>query len=286
METIGLIGVGLLGSAMAGRFLACGHGVLGFDLVPARLADLERMGGKAAESNVEVARSCRRVVLSLPDSGVVKTVLDQIEPHLRPEGTVIDTSTGDPEEMAAFGARLAKRGVYYLDATVGGSSKQARARDVIAMCGGDPRAWPATEKLLACFARQSFYLGGCGAGARMKLVNNLVLGLHRAVLAEGLTFAEACGVDSAKALEVLTAGPAYSRVMDVKGRKMLARDYSLEARLSQHLKDVRLILAAGERRKAKLPLSVLHRRLLEEAEALGYGDRDNSAVIEAYRRRK
>jgi 3-hydroxyisobutyrate dehydrogenase-like beta-hydroxyacid dehydrogenase len=286
METIGLIGVGLLGSAMAERFLKSGYGVLGFDIVPARLAELERMGGKATESNAHVAKQCRRIVLSLPHSGVVKTVLDEVEPHLASGAIVIDTSTGDPEEMAGFGARLAKHGVYYVDATVGGSSKQTRARDVIAMCGGDARVWPECEKLLASFARKSFYLGPCGAGARMKLVNNLVLGLNRAVLAEGLTFAEACGVDPAKALEVLASGSAYSRVMDVKGQKMLKRDYSLEARLSQHLKDVRLILAAGQRNGAKLPLSALHRKLLEDAEAAGYGEQDNSAVIEVFRTKK
>jgi len=286
METVGLIGVGLLGTAMAERFLACGHAVWGFDIQPARLAELERLGGKAAESNPGVARRCRRIVLSLPHSGVVKTVLGEIEPHLAAGAMVIDTSTGDPDEMAGFGQRLAARGVDYLDATVGGSSRQLRARDVIVMCGGNARVWPECEKLLACFSRRSFYLGPCGAGARMKLVNNLALGLHRAVLAEALTFAEATGVDPATALAVLKAGPAYSRAMDVKGEKMLRRDFTPEARLSQHLKDVRLILAAGERRWARLPLTELHRRLLEEAEAAGLGERDNSAIIEVFRRRK
>jgi 2-hydroxy-3-oxopropionate reductase len=138
--------------------------------------------------------------------------------------------------------------------------------------------------LFRTFASRAFYLGSAGAGARMKLVANLALGLHRAVLAEALTFAAACGVSPTDALAVLKAGAAYSRVMDDKGEKMLHHDFSVEARLSQHLKDVRLILAAARAKNAKTPLSEVHRQLLESLEAAGYGDADNSAIIMAYER--
>jgi 3-hydroxyisobutyrate dehydrogenase-like beta-hydroxyacid dehydrogenase len=116
----------------------------------------------------------------------------------------------------------------------------------------------------------------------MKLVFNLVLGLHRAVLAEALSFAGSYGIDPAAALEVLKAGAAYSKVMDIKGGKMLSGDFTPEARLSQHLKDVRLIVAAAERCGAMVPLSEIHRELLERAEAAGFGAMDNSAVIKAF----
>jgi 3-hydroxyisobutyrate dehydrogenase-like beta-hydroxyacid dehydrogenase len=102
------------------------------------------------------------------------------------------------------------------------------------------------------------------------------------VLAEALGFAEASGLDPALALEILKTSSSYSRVMDIKGRKMLERDYTPEARLSQHLKDVRLILENGERQHARLPLSALHRALLEEMEERGFGDVDNSAIREAF----
>ena len=110
----------------------------------------------------------------------------------------------------------------------------------------------------------------------------MALGLHRAVLAETLAFARACEVSPTDALEVLKAGAAYSRVMDDKGQKMLDHDFSVEARLSQHLKDVRLILAAAGAKRAKAPLSLVHRQLLESLEAAGYGEVDNSAIIMAY----
>ena len=118
----------------------------------------------------------------------------------------------------------------------------------------------------------------------MKLVLNLVLGLNRAVLAEGLEFARASGIDPWLALEILKASPAYSRAMDTKGARMLNEDFEPEARLSQHLKDVRLILASGERSGAQLPLSEAHRALLEIAESAGFGSLDNSAVIKALQR--
>ena len=116
----------------------------------------------------------------------------------------------------------------------------------------------------------------------MKLVANLALGLHRAVLAETLAFAHACEVSPTDALEVLKAGAAYSRVMDDKGQKMLNHDFTVEAKLSQHLKDVRLILAAAGKKNAKAPLSQVHRQLLERLETAGYGEMDNSAIIMAY----
>ena len=116
----------------------------------------------------------------------------------------------------------------------------------------------------------------------MKLVSNLVLGLNRAALAEGLVFAQALGLDAEAALEVLLNSMAYSRTMDTKGRKMIAGDFRTQARLSQHLKDVRLILAAAAEAGQVLPLSETHRRLLETAEAAGFGDADNSAVVRAF----
>jgi 3-hydroxyisobutyrate dehydrogenase-like beta-hydroxyacid dehydrogenase len=184
--------------------------------------------------------------------------------------------------MAAMGQKLAKESINYLDATVLGSSQVVRKGAAIVMAGGQRPAFDRVEPLFRTFATRAFYLGGYGAGARMKLVANLALGLHRAVLAETLAFAHACEVSPTDALAVLKAGAAYSRVMDDKGQKMLDHDFTVEARLSQHLKDVRLILASAARKGAKTPLSQVHRDLLERLEAAGYGDADNSAIIMAY----
>src|SRR5205823_12706836 len=137
------------------------------------------------------------------------------------------------ESMAALGAKLAQTGVDYLDATVLGSSRVVRNGGAVVMAGGRREVFDAAAPLFRTFASRAFYLGTYGAGARMKLVANLALGLHRAVLAETLAFAQACDVSPTDALEVLKAGAAYSRVMDDKGQKMLHHDFPAEAKLSQ-----------------------------------------------------
>jgi 3-hydroxyisobutyrate dehydrogenase-like beta-hydroxyacid dehydrogenase len=273
---IGIAGCGLLGSALAERYLAAGFRVLGFDIDAATLA---RFSGERAAS-LQDLRECVRIVLCLPNSHISAEVLAELDP--RAESIVIDSTTGDPDEMRGFANTLAARGVSYLDATVGGSSKQVRAGEAIAIVGGEASVFEACRPLFEAFAARTFHVGEAGSGARMKLVLNLVLGLNRAVLAEGLRFAKSSGIDPALALEILKAGPAYSKAMDVKGLKMLSEDFTPEARLSQHLKDVRLILDQARQQGRPLPLSELHRTLLEKAEDAGFGAADNSAIVKAF----
>jgi len=282
VRQLGMVGLGLLGAALAERFLRAGLAVVGFDVDPARGRLFAALGGNPAASVQEVARSCDRLVFSLPDTSAVERVLDEMTMDLRTGQLIVDTTTGDPERTAELGARLAAGGIHYLDATVAGSSEQVRSGEVVVLVGGERTAGEACRDLFACFAKQWFHLGPWGSGARMKLVVNLVLGLNRASLAEGLAFARSSGLDLEETLRVLQASPAHSRVMDVKGRKMIERDFRPQARLSQHLKDVRLILTEAERRQAKVPLSARHRELLETLERAGHGADDNSAIIRAY----
>lgn len=283
MRQIGIIGLGLVGTAIAQRLLGRRASVVGFDLADLRREGLELAGGRAVDSALAVAAECDLVVLSLPNSDIVSGVLDELEPALRSGMTIVDTTTGDPLAAEAAGARLDKFGVRYLDATIVGSSAQVSDGQVVVMVGGEAAALDAARDVLEAFASQIFHVGPWGAGSRMKLVVNLVLGLHRAVLAEGLTLARALGIDPQRALDVLRASAAYSRVMDTKGPKMLAEDFTPQARLAQHLKDVKLMLAAAERTGTELPLSLLHRELLERVVAAGDGELDNSAIIRAFR---
>jgi 3-hydroxyisobutyrate dehydrogenase-like beta-hydroxyacid dehydrogenase len=282
VQTVGLVGLGLLGSAIAERLLAAGIRVVGYDLLEARRRELAAAGGETVESATEVVRRADVVVLSLPDSNVVAALIASLAVELRRGTLVIDTSTGDPQAAEALGAQLAERGIEYLDATVAGSSAVVRAGEAILMVGGSDAALQSARPVLDCFGRKVIHVGPCGSGSRMKLVVNLVLGLNRAVLAEGFTLAAALGLDPATTLATLQAGAAYSRVMDAKGQKMLTGDFSPQARLSQHLKDVRLMLEAAQRTGVELPLSKVHRQLLERAEALGLGELDNSAILRAF----
>ena len=282
---IGLIGLGLLGGALAERLLGRGFRVFGTDLDQVRCDAFGRAGGHVVDGAVEVARTCDRVLLSLPASDAVAAVIDRMETFLRPGQIIIDTTTGDPARVVELGERLANRGVSYLDATISGSSEQARRCDVVVMAGGDRRPFDACQDVFESFARLWFHVGPCGAGTLMKLTTNLVLGLNRAALAEGLAFAGALGLDLELTLSILRGGAAYSRVMDTKGQKMLDGDFAPEARLSQHLKDVRLILAEAGRARASTPLSQAHCALLHAAEAAGFGEADNSAIIRAFANR-
>jgi 3-hydroxyisobutyrate dehydrogenase-like beta-hydroxyacid dehydrogenase len=283
VDALGLIGLGLLGTAIAARLRSAGRDVLGYDLSNERRDALVAAGGRSADAAVEVARQCDTIVLSLPDSRVAASVLAEIEPALRPAMLIIDTTTGDPQDAQRAGAALDLCGVCYLDATVAGSSAQVAQGQALMMVGGTADAFASARDVLAAIGPDVVHVGPWGSGARMKLVVNLVLGLNRAVLAEGLVLAESLGLDGQRTLDILRTSAAYSKVMDTKGPKMLADDFSPQARLSQHLKDVRLILAAAERTGAELPLSVLHRELLERAEAAGCGELDNSAIIRAFR---
>ena len=262
---LGIIGMGLMGGALM-RMTGASHG---WDVDAGRCVN--------AATASEIFERCEIVFLCLPNSHIVRSVLQAAS--LKHGLILIDTTTGDPAEMAALGAELAEKGVHYLDATVSGSSAQLLQRDVLIMVGGDVAIFEQCRGLFAKFARDVVHVGPCGSGAQMKLVTNLVLGLNRAALAEGLVFAQQLDLDLTQTLDVMRRSMAYSRIMDTKGEKMITQDFTPQAKLSQHLKDVRLMLAASS---IPLPLSETHRQLLEKAEALGFGDADNSAVIKAF----
>jgi 3-hydroxyisobutyrate dehydrogenase-like beta-hydroxyacid dehydrogenase len=281
-ETIGIIGLGLLGSAISERLRQAGVDLLGYDVDPSRLRELTERGGRPAASAAEVARCADRIILSLPDSNVVASVVQGVSDELRPDLKIIDTTTGEPARTAQLGLRLSERGVHYLDATISGSSEQVRHRDVIVLVGGERGVSDACGDLFATFARAWYHVGTWGSGARMKLVVNLVLGLNRLALAEGLAFARAYGMDLAETLRVLRDSAGYSKVMDTKGRKMIEQDFAPQAKLSQHLKDVRLILAEAQRAGVHVPVSKLHHDLLTRLEEAGLGGLDNSAIIRAF----
>jgi len=283
-ESIGLIGLGLMGSAIAERLVAGGFQVLGFDTNPTQCAALQSMGASCAADSTAIVTACNRIILSLPDLTFTQSVIETIATQLRPGQIIIDTSTGDPAQAAAIGDRLAKSAVAYLDATISGSSAQLQSAAVTVMAGGSREAFDRCRDLFDSFAQTAIYLGVSGNGSKMKLVSNLVLGLNRAALAEALSFAKALGLDLELVLKVLIQSPAYSRIMESKGPKMISGDFNPQARLSQHLKDVRLILAAARQSNARVPLTHVHELLLRSAEAAGFGFADNSAIIRAFDR--
>jgi 3-hydroxyisobutyrate dehydrogenase-like beta-hydroxyacid dehydrogenase len=282
-QPIGLIGTGLMGSAISDRLRSAGFGVLAWDHDAERLAG---SGAQAARDARTVARSCARIVLSLPDSEVVARVIDEMGDELMRGTVIVDTSTGEPDDAQRCADLLHARGGTYLEATISGSSEQLRRGEALAMIGGDEESLGKCEDIFAALGGTVVPVGGSGAAARMKLVTNLVLGLNRAALAEGLAFAEALGLDPEQTAAILKSSAAYSRIMDSKAEKMIRRDFRPVARLSQHAKDLGLMLRAAESCGMSLPLTETHRQLLGKAIAAGHGDLDNSAVIEAIRKER
>jgi 3-hydroxyisobutyrate dehydrogenase-like beta-hydroxyacid dehydrogenase len=279
-QPVGVVGLGLLGSAIAERLLGGGFRVLVYNRTRSKADPLIRKGAVWSDNPF---LQCERVIFSLYNSDVVAAVFDQFDAGLSAGQTVIDTTTGAPQHAETFAGRLAQRDVDYLDAPVSGSSEQARRGEVTMIVGGLRAAYDRCQDLMDCLAQKSLYVGRSGNGSRLKLVSNLVLGLNRAVLAEGLALGSAMGLDDELTLSALKNSAAYSGVMDTKGHKMISGDFRPQARLAQHLKDVRLILEEGSRLDLDLPLSKLHAFLLAELEHLGLGELDNSAIIRAWR---
>ena len=279
IRPIGLIGLGLMGNAIAERLLAADLTVVGWDISPEARKRFTKLGGQPATNIIDVFTRCERILLSLPDSKITRAVLREAVPILHYGHIIADTSTGDPRDAVEFNRQLAPTGAAYLDATISGNSNQVRLNEVLIMVGGLKPAFGRCKELFDTFAARTIHTGLVGSASQMKLVTNLVLGLNRAALAEGLVFARALKLDGDQTLEILRASMAYSRIMDVKGEKMLRGDFKPQARLSQHLKDVRLMLAAARQARTKLPLSETHRKLLTAAESAGLGALDNSAII-------
>lgn len=273
---IGLIGTGLFGSALVDRLLSDGFPVIVHNRTRAKAEPLLARGARWSDNPLA---DCERIIFSVYTTEQVSQFLEQMRGGLRPGQIILDTSTSDPQQTSKLGRHLAESGIHYLEAPFSGSSEQTRNHLATALVAGERAAYAACDDLWSCLAAKTFYLGAWGNAAKMKLVTNLVLGLNRAALAEGLVFAEASGVNKAVALDVLLDSPAYSRTMDAKGPKMVHGEFTPQARLTQHIKDVRLMLAEAERGGITLPISTVHLELLEQAEAAGLGEQDNSAII-------
>jgi 3-hydroxyisobutyrate dehydrogenase-like beta-hydroxyacid dehydrogenase len=276
LPPVGIIGLGLFGTAVAERLIGGGFPTYVWNRTREKADSLISAGGKWSDNPFV---ECDIVVISLYTTDIVKAVLSQMQAGLRRGQIIVDTTTGDPSQTAGLGEWLAEQGIDYLEAPIAASSEQTRRGEAMAMIAGSETAFANARQIIECIAPKTFYMGPWGTATKMKLVNNLVLGINRIALAEGLVFAKAIGMDPARALAVLQEGNAYSVVMDVKGQKMLDGDFTPQGKLSQHLKDVRLILDEAHNAGIELPLSQTHRKLLLAAEEAGFGDQDNSAII-------
>jgi 3-hydroxyisobutyrate dehydrogenase-like beta-hydroxyacid dehydrogenase len=282
---VGIVGLGLLGSALAHRLIAAGFDPKGYDIDAAKIAAFAKAGGTAATLD-KVAR-CDVVLLAVFDTDQVEDVVTNV---LLPAATgapktVLVASTCDPDRIAALIGRVAPQ-LRMIEAPVSGSSAQVRNGDGVGLIGGERDTIASVADILDALYPKWFSMGAAGNGGRAKLAINHMLGLNRLVLAEGLVFAERLGLDAKSFLDVARQSAAYSQVMDIKGPKMVSGDYTPQGFIHQSLKDFRLILAQAASRGQEMPLAALNAAVLQACVSHGEGERDNAAVIEELRRRK
>jgi len=289
---VGLIGTGLMGTACAKRLLAAGFGVLGYDVDAGKLKSLAAQGGRAADSVAAIARECSQVVLAVFNTDQVEDAIEGPRGLLagRPAEagpvTVMCVSTCDPDRIAALAARLPGERLRFVEAPVSGTSDQTARGEALGLVGGDPAAVEAARGVLEAICPRWRHIGPAGSGGRAKLAINLILGVNRAALSEGLVFAERMGLNPAAFLAVARESAAYSQIMDVKGRKMVEGDFAPHGKITQTLKDFSLMLEQAARLGQQLPLAQTYADLIKGCVAHGEGELDNSIVIQEIRRRQ
>ena len=286
---VAIIGLGLMGEVYAQRLIDRKIPVTGFDIDPARRTRLAEIGGNPTSSIAELANSARCIIVAVFNTEQVEDVLEN---HVLPalgngsNKIVLCMSTCDPDRVAALADRLIPCGIRYLDVPVSGTSDQVRRGAGVALIGGDLAIAEEMKDVLDALFVRRFHVGKIGDGGRAKLAVNLILGLNRLALAEGLVFAERIGLDPATFLDVARGSASCSRVMETKGPKMVHGDFSPEGRVKQTLKDVRLMLDQAASVGQKLSMLEVHADMLEACVRAGESDLDNSAVIREVRRRR
>lgn len=283
---IAFVGLGAMGFAMARNLVRHQYRVTGFDIRPDAMTRFEAEGGRSAKS---VREACAGA-----GTAIIMTVnADQAEDVLFAQGgcealaagaTVIVMATCAPARIVAMAERVAATGRKFVDAPVSGGVVGAEGGTLVIMASAAKETFAANEAMLRTLGSNLFYLGEKpGQGASMKIVNQLLCGVHIAVAAEGLAFAERQGIDPALALKLLSAGAAGSWMLGNRGPRMVSDDPTVSSSVDIFVKDLGLVLDAGRSTKMGLPLAAAAHQLFLAASGMGLGGKDDSQIIATYR---
>jgi len=274
-----MIGLGIMGSAMAANLIRAKYRVVGYDVLEARRRAHRRAGGLAARECGDVARQAGIVICSLPSSDALRQAAAALAESARPKLIVIETSTLPLAIKEEARGVLAARGAILLDCPLSGTGSQARVRDLVVLASGDRRAYRRVGPVLDALARARVYVGEFGAGSRMKYVANLLVAIHNVAAAEALVLAMKAGIDPALAFKVLSAGAGSSRMLEVRGPMMVAGEYSRALmKLGVWQKDMRIIADFAREAGCPTPLFETTAPLYTAAIATGRQDEDTGAV--------
>nr|WP_042675110.1 2-hydroxy-3-oxopropionate reductase [Methylobacterium sp. B34] len=280
---IGIIGLGIMGTPMAGHLIAAGHSLF----LKTRRSVPEALlaaGGTACATAAEVAERADTIILMLPDTPDVEQVLfetDGVAEGLSPGKTVIDMSSIAPLATKDFAARIAERGGAYLDAPVSGGEVGAKNAALSIMVGGEAGTFARAEPLFAAMGKTVTHVGPVGSGQVAKVANQIIVALTIEAVAEGLLFASKAGADPAKVRQAITGGLATSRILELHGARMIERTFDPGFRIGLHQKDLNLALDNARTLGLSLPATALAQQLFSACVAQGGAAWDHSAMVKA-----
>lgn len=278
---VGIFGLGLIGTALAERLLAAGHGVVGYDVDEARGTLLRELGGMPADPETIWQSD---IILSAVFSTDQLADIIVTAPEVT-DKVLVTMSTCDPDQVVALAETARKRSIVLVEAPISGTSLQVRKGTALLLLAGDAAGLDAFEQVADAISPNRERVGVIGNGNRTKLAINCVLGLNRAAVAEGLVLAEALGLDPAAYLQTALRSAARSDVMNEKGSMMVARDFTPLGRIAQSQKDFKLIREMAARNgHGDLPMVNRYLEVMENAEQAGDSELDNSAVFLAVSR--
>ena len=281
---VGILGLGLIGTAFSERLIDANIPVIGFDIDPARCVKLGENRGTVATSAREVVSRCRAIIVAVYIGEQAEALFSEFESSpARP--VLICTTTCAPDEIIRLATRAANAGFPFVEAPISGTGAEVREGTATALVAGQIGVVDAAGWLLDILCPHHLRIGKVGDASRAKLAINLILQNNRAALAEGIVLAERMGLDGPTFLATARQSAAYSRVMDTKGEKMLSRDFRPQSHLAQTLKDAELILKEAARQGLRLPVTAAQADLLREAIAILGPDSDSAAIVEAIRQR-
>jgi len=281
-DTIGFIGLGIMGKPMAHNLLKAGFSVIVHNRHQEVTDELVAAGASAGVRPREIAASCGVLITMLPDNTQVEEVLLGTDGVI--EGThegliVIDMSTISPIVTRTLAGRLAERGIAMLDAPVSGGDKGAIAGTLSIMVGGEDDTFQRCMSIFQALGKTVVHVGKSGAGQIVKACNQIVVALVIEAVSEALVLGSKAGVDPAKILQVLNGGLAANRVIELRGASMLAHDFTPGGRIKTHHKDLRIILELGRMYGVSLPASAQVDQMFASLETRGRGDLDHTALL-------
>src|SRR5262245_16931054 len=287
MAPVGIVGLGLLGSAVAGRLRSAGRDVLGHDVVPARQRALEAIGGRAVPSAPAMAEAADPICLVLPSLAAVEDVVlgSRGLASVARGRTIVQMSTISPALTERLARECAARGVAFLDCPISGTSGMVARGDGIIFVGGDRTVYERWRPLLETVLPRAMHVGAAGQAMVLKLVANLLVAVHSAAAAEALAMVERAGLDLPQALELLGSSAATSRMLEVRGPLIVKRDFPAQMKLDLFMKDLHLIQEAAGALGATVPLTDVAEGLYAAAQTAGHGSEDLAVVVTALARR-